>query len=94
MDSECISVNKRKQNRYKGQDTGIDSFMGKGRAHSYQATISSTSFGKHSSRLYTGGGASKNIPAAKLYGRFGFVSVPRHNEGGPFSKPDKDLFVL
>jgi len=39
-------------------------------------------------------GGSKNIPAAKLYGRYGFVSVPRHDEGGPFSKPDKDLFVL
>ena len=49
---------------------------------------------QHAILHVAGGGASKNIPAAKLYGRFGFVSVPRHNEGGPFSKPDKDLFVL
>jgi predicted GNAT family N-acyltransferase len=41
-----------------------------------------------------GGGASKNVPAAKLYSRFGFVPVPNHEEGGPFVKPDKDLFVL
>jgi len=44
--------------------------------------------------LHVAGGGSKNIPAAKLYGRFGFVTVPRHDEGGPFAKPDKDLFVL
>ena len=49
---------------------------------------------KHAILHVAGGGASKNIPAAKLYGRYGFVSVPRHDEGGPFSKPDKDLFVL
>lgn len=49
---------------------------------------------EHAILHVAGGGASKNIPAAKLYGRFGFVSVPRHDEGGPFSKPDKDLFVL
>mmetsp|Transcript_38567 Transcript_38567/g.81119 ORF Transcript_38567/g.81119 Transcript_38567/m.81119 type:complete len:352 (-) Transcript_38567:522-1577(-) len=41
-----------------------------------------------------GGGASKNIPAARLYTRYGFVPVPRHEEGGPFVKPDRDLFVL
>ena len=49
---------------------------------------------EHAILHVAGGGASKNIPAAKLYGRYGFVSVPRHDEGGPFSKPDKDLFVL
>lgn len=49
---------------------------------------------QHAILHVAGGGASKNIPAAKLYGRFGFVSVPRHDEGGPFSKPDRDLFVL
>jgi len=49
---------------------------------------------QHAILHVAGGGASKNIPAAKLYGRFGFVSVPKHDEGGPFSKPDKDLFVL
>ena len=49
---------------------------------------------EHAILHVAGGGASKNIPAAKLYGRFGFVSVPRHDEGGPFSKPDRDLFVL
>jgi ribosomal protein S18 acetylase RimI-like enzyme len=41
-----------------------------------------------------GGGASKNTPAAKLYRRYGFVSVPQHEKGGPFVKPDRDLFVL
>ena len=41
-----------------------------------------------------GGGASKNVPAAKLYRRYGFVAIPRHNEGGPFTRPDRDLFVL
>jgi len=41
-----------------------------------------------------GGGASKNIPAARLYKSYGFVPVPRHDEGGPFAKPDKDLCVL
>ena len=41
-----------------------------------------------------GGGASKNIPAAKLYRRYGFVDVPQHEKGGPFVKPDRDLFVL
>jgi len=41
-----------------------------------------------------GGGASNNIPAAKLYRRYGFVSIPQHNRGGPFVKPDRSLFVL
>jgi hypothetical protein len=49
---------------------------------------------KHAILHVAGGGASKNIPAAKLYGRFGFVRIPKHEEGGPFTKPDKDLFVL
>ena len=44
--------------------------------------------------LHVAGGASKNIPAAKLYQRFGFVSVPTHKDGGVFQKPDRDLFVL
>ena len=44
--------------------------------------------------LHVAGGASKNIPAAKLYEKFGFVSVPTHKDGGVFQKPDRDLFVL
>ena len=44
--------------------------------------------------LHVAGGASKNIPAAKLYQKFGFVSVPTHKDGGVFQKPDRDLFVL
>ncbi len=44
--------------------------------------------------LHVAGGASKNIPAAKLYQRFGFVSLPTHKDGGVFQKPDRDLFVL
>ncbi|KAK1738641.1 hypothetical protein QTG54_010671 [Skeletonema marinoi] len=49
---------------------------------------------EHAILHVAGGGSKNNIPAAKLYGRFGFVTVPRHDEGGPFAKPDKDLFVL
>ncbi|KAL7536847.1 hypothetical protein ACHAWF_005590 [Thalassiosira exigua] len=49
---------------------------------------------EHAVLHVAGGGASKNVPAARLYGRYGFVPVPRHDEGGPFAKPDKDLFVL
>eukprot|EP01082_Thalassiosira_pseudonana_P006324 g6160.t1 g6160 contig20:948867-950042(+) len=49
---------------------------------------------QHAVLHIAGGGASKNIPAAKLYTRFGFVSIPTHDEGGPFEKPDRDLFVL
>ena len=44
--------------------------------------------------LHVAGGVSKNIPAAKLYQKFGFVSVPTHKDGGVFQKPDRDLFVL
>ena len=44
--------------------------------------------------LHVAGGGANNVPAAKLYNRFGFVSVPKHDEGGPFTKPDRDLFVL
>mmetsp|Transcript_13230 Transcript_13230/g.23270 ORF Transcript_13230/g.23270 Transcript_13230/m.23270 type:complete len:158 (+) Transcript_13230:3-476(+) len=49
---------------------------------------------EHAILHIAGGGASKNIPAARLYTRYGFVSVPQHEEGGPFVKPDRDLFVL
>jgi len=49
---------------------------------------------EHAILHVAGGGASKNIPAAKLYRRYGFVGVPRHDKGGPFVKPDRDLFVL
>ena len=49
---------------------------------------------EHAILHIAGGGASKNIPAARLYERYGFVSVPQHDEGGPFVKPDRDLFVL
>ena len=34
-----------------------------------------------------------NVPAGKLYQRFGFVGV-RAGDGGIFNKPDRDLFVL
>ena len=49
---------------------------------------------EHAILHVAGGGASKNVPAAKLYGRYGFVSVPKHKDGGVFTKPDNDLFVL
>lgn len=49
---------------------------------------------EHAILHIAGGGASKNIPAARLYERYGFVPVPKHEEGGPFAKPDRDLFVL
>jgi len=49
---------------------------------------------EHAILHVAGGGASKNIPAARLYGRYGFMPVPPHRQGGPFVKPDKDLFVL
>lgn len=42
--------------------------------------------------LHVAGGYS-NVPAVKLYQRFGFVGVPAGN-GGIFNKPDRDLFVL
>ena len=48
---------------------------------------------EHAILHVAGGGASKNIPAAKLYRRYGFVNVPQHEKGGPFVKPDRDLFV-
>ncbi|EJK43646.1 hypothetical protein THAOC_37890 [Thalassiosira oceanica] len=44
--------------------------------------------------LHVAGGKSKNVAAAKLYSRFGFIAIPRHSEGGPFARPDKDVFVL
>ena len=49
---------------------------------------------EHAILHVAGGGASKNVPAAMLYKRYGFVSVPKHDEGGPFVKPDRDLYVL
>ena len=49
---------------------------------------------EHAILHIAGGGATKNVPAARLYTRYGFVNVPRHTEGGPFTKPDRDLFVL
>jgi len=49
---------------------------------------------KHAVLHVAGGGATKNVAAAKLYGRFGFVRIPKHEKGGPFTKPDNDLFVL
>jgi len=49
---------------------------------------------EHAILHVAGGGASNNIPAAKLYRRYGFVSVPQHEKGGPFVKPDRDLFLL
>ena len=49
---------------------------------------------EHAILHIAGGGASKNVPAGRLYARFGFVAIPRHDEGGPFVKPDRDLFVL
>jgi len=42
--------------------------------------------------LHVAGGYS-NVPAVKLYQRFGFVGVPA-GDGGIFNKPDRDLFVL
>jgi len=42
--------------------------------------------------LHVAGGYS-NVPAVKLYQRFGFVGVPA-GDGGMFNKPDRDLFVL
>ena len=42
--------------------------------------------------LHVAGGHS-NVPAVKLYQRFGFVGV-RAGDGGIFNKPDRDLFVL
>ena len=39
-------------------------------------------------------GSTSNTAALKLYERFGFVNLPRHEKGGPFEKPDGDLFVL
>ncbi|KAL7483034.1 hypothetical protein ACHAW6_008684 [Cyclotella cf. meneghiniana] len=44
--------------------------------------------------LHIAGTSSKNIPATKLYTKFGFVGLPRYREGGPFGEPDGDLFVL
>ena len=44
--------------------------------------------------LHVAGGKSKNVAAAKLYHRFGFINIPRYSEGGPFTRPDRDLFVL
>jgi len=49
---------------------------------------------EHAVLHVAGGGATKNIPASRLYSRYGFVAVPRHDEGGPFCRPDRDLFVL
>jgi hypothetical protein len=42
--------------------------------------------------LHVAGGYS-NVPAVKLYQRFGFVGVPA-GDGGIFNTPDRDLFVL
>ena len=39
-------------------------------------------------------GSTSNTAATKLYESFGFVNLPKHDEGGPFEKPDGDLFVL
>jgi hypothetical protein len=44
--------------------------------------------------LHIAGTSSKNVPATKLYTKFGFVELPRYREGGPFGEPDGDLFVL
>ncbi|KAL3800642.1 hypothetical protein HJC23_006104 [Cyclotella cryptica] len=44
--------------------------------------------------LHIAGTSSRNIPATKLYTKFGFVGLPRYREGGPFAEPDGDLFVL
>ena len=58
------------------------------------ARAHATHHNEHAILHVAGGGASKNVPAARLYARYGFASVPRHEEGGPFAKPDRDLFVL
>ena len=39
-------------------------------------------------------GSTQNKPAMKLHERFGYVALPKHEEGGPFDKPDGDLWVL
>ena len=39
-------------------------------------------------------GSSSNVAAIKLYQKFGFVHLPKYEEGGPFEKPDGDLCVL
>lgn len=36
-------------------------------------------------------GGSDNLPALRLYAKFGFLNVPR---GTAFNEPDRDLFVL
>ena len=43
--------------------------------------------------LHVAGGHS-NVPAVRLYERFGFIEVKAGQLGGPFNKPDRDLFVL
>lgn len=35
-----------------------------------------------------------NVAANRLYTKFGFVHLPKYEEGGPFEKPDRSLFVL
>ena len=39
-------------------------------------------------------GSTSNVAARKLYERFAFVHLPRYEDGGPFEKPDGDLYVL
>jgi GNAT superfamily N-acetyltransferase len=39
-------------------------------------------------------GSTSNIAARKLYETFGFVHLPKYEEGGPFERPDGDLYVL
>ena len=39
-------------------------------------------------------GSTSNVAARKLYHKFGFVHVPKYEEGGPFERPDGDLYVL
>lgn len=39
-------------------------------------------------------GSTSNIAARKLYETFGFVHLLKYEEGGPFEKPDGDLYVL
>lgn len=51
---------------------------------------------KHNNRaiLHVAGGNS-NIPAVRLYKRFGFLSVKAgEDDDGVFHKPNRDLFVL